>query len=194
VPGRPVGTGPGGGRGASCLGTADGVRRLQGKGLKAIARVVSLVLLGWFMFLVGALVYAAANRREVEPPDPGADEVDLVATFGPLEFRSEAGHFRGGSVTTWFGGGEVDLRDAVLDPDGATLRLNALFGGGNLVVPETWNVESKIVGIGGVGDGRGQVERASDAPTLRLEGTAIFGGWGITAAPARDRDAEPAIP
>jgi len=157
--------------------------------MKAIARVVSLVLLGWFMFLVGALVYAAANRREAEPQDPGADEVDLVATFGPLEFRSEAGHFRGGTVTTWFAGGEVDLRDAVLDPDGATLHLNALFGGGNLVVPESWNVESTVVGIGGVGDGRGQVERGPDAPTLHLEGTAIFGGWGITSRrPSYDRD------
>ena len=28
-------------------------------------------------------------------------------------------------------------------------------------------------------DGRAKVERPQDAPTLRLEGTAILGGWGI---------------
>jgi hypothetical protein len=152
--------------------------------MKTILRVFSLLLLGWFLFLIGALVYAATKRREPVPQDPKADEVDLVATFAPLEFHSESGQFRGGTVTTMFGGGEVDLRDAVLDPEGATLHLTALFGGGNLVVPETWNVESKLIGIGGVGDGRAKVERPADAPTLRLEGTAIFGGWGVSSAPS----------
>jgi len=33
-------------------------------------------------------------------------------------------------------GGTLDLRDATLDPAGATLRASALFGGGNLIVPE----------------------------------------------------------
>jgi hypothetical protein len=156
--------------------------------MKIILRALSVLLLGWFAFLMGALVFAAVRRREAVDQDPRADEVDLVANFAPLEFRSEAGHFRGGTVTTWFGGGNVDLRDATLDPAGATIHVNALFGGGNLVVPETWNVESKLVGIGGVGDGRPKVERSADAPTLRIEGTAVFGGWGITSAPA---DGEP---
>ena len=158
--------------------------------MKAIGRAISLLLFGWFMFMIGAMIYAAMKRREVVPTDPAADEVDLVANFGPLEFHSASRHFKGGTVTTMFGGGELDLRDAVLDPEGATLRLNALFGGGNLVVPEAWNVESRLIGIGGVGDGRAKVQPTPDAPTLRLEGTAIFGGWGITSAPAREDDAE----
>lgn len=161
--------------------------------MKAITRALSMVLFGWFVFMIGAAVYAAMKRRDAVPQDPGADEVALVANFGPLEFHSESGHFRGGTVTTMFGGGEVDLRDAILDPEGATLHLNALFGGGNLVVPESWNVESRLTGIGGVGDGRPRVERPADAPTLRLEGTAIFGGWGITSAPAGKSDGE-AVP
>jgi hypothetical protein len=150
--------------------------------MKMILRALGLLLLGWFAFVMGAMVFAAVKRREAVEQDPKADEVDLVANFAPLEFRSEAEHFKGGTVTTWFGGGSLDLSDATLDPQGATIHLNALFGGGNLVVPETWNVETKIMGIGGVGDGRPKVERPADAPTLRLEGTAIFGGWGITSA------------
>lgn len=154
--------------------------------MKRLFRILSMLLLGWAAFVAVAAVLAARKRREVVEQDPAADEIDLVASFGPLEFHSEAGRFRGGTVTTWFGGGQLDLRDATLDPDGATLRMNALFGGGNLVVPETWHVETHLVGIGGVGDGRPKVERPADAPTLRLEGTAIFGGWGITSEPARD--------
>ncbi len=145
-----------------------------------VMRIVSLLLLGWFLFVFGAAIYAATRRRAATPPDPAADEVDLVANFGPLEFRSESAAFRGGKVTTWFGGGVLDLRDATLDPAGATIHTSTLFGGGNLIVPETWNVETHMVGIGGVGDGRPKVERPAEAPTLRLEGMAIFGGWGIT--------------
>jgi predicted membrane protein len=158
-----------------------------------LMRAISFLLLGWFVFIVGAVIYAATRRREALPQDPASDEVDLVATFGPLEFHSESGAFKGGTVTTWFGGGTLDLRDATLDPAGATLQTSALFGGGNLIVPETWNVETKIVGIGGAGDGRPNVERPADAPVLRLEGTAIFGGWGITSEAPGEDHREPVI-
>ena len=156
--------------------------------MKAITRALSMVLFGWFVFMIGAMVYAAVKRRDYAPQDPGADEVNLVANFEPLEFRSQSARFRGGTVTTMFGGGELDLRDATLDPEGATLHLKALFGGGSLIVPETWNVESRLAGIGGVGDGRARMDRPADAPTLRLEGTAIFGGWAVTSASARKSD------
>ena len=147
--------------------------------MKIILRTIGLLLLGWFVFMIGAAIFAGAKRRDVAEPDPKDDEIDLVATFGPLDFHSESEAFKGGTVTTWFGGGQVDLRDARLDADGATLHMNALFGGGNLVVPDAWNVETRLVGIG-AGDGRPRIERPDDAPTLRVEGTAIFGGWGIS--------------
>jgi predicted membrane protein len=156
-----------------------------------LMRAIGLLLLGWFVFVAIAAIIAATRRRTAETPDPKADEVDLVANFGPLEFHSESGAFKGGTVTTWFGGGVLDLRDATLDPGGATIRTSTLFGGGNLVVPETWNVETRVVGLGGVGDARPKVERPADAPTLRLEGTAIFGGWGITSEAPGAHQEEP---
>ena len=162
--------------------------------LGKIGRLLALALLAWFAFLFTAMILAATKKRDAVLPEPDADEVDLVATFGPLDYRSTSTAFRGGKVTTWFGGGVVDLRHATLDPDGATLEINALFGGGNLVVPEDWNVETKIVGIGGAGDGRSKAERSPDAPTLRVEGQAVFGGWGITSAPADDASDEVLAP
>jgi predicted membrane protein len=170
---------------------ADRIRRPQETVMfKKIFGVISLVLLGWFAFMVAAMAFAAIKGRRAVEQDPAADEVDLVATFGELDFRSTSAAFRGGTVTTWFGGGTLDLRGATLDPGGATLRVNALFGGGNLVVPDEWNVKTKITGIGGVGDGRPEVERPADAPTLRLEGTAMFGGWGITSEPDDEEELE----
>ena len=147
---------------------------------KTIFRIISMILMGFFAFMVAAMAFAAVKGRRAVTQDPAADELDLVASFGPLEFRSTSGAFRGGAVTTWFGGGTLDLRDATLDPAGATIRVNALFGGGNMVVPETWHVKPRVVGVGGVGDGRPKADRPDDAPTLRVEGVALFGGWGIT--------------
>jgi hypothetical protein len=43
-------------------------------------------------------------------------------------------------------------------------------------------VESRVVGIGGVGDARGATGAeapAADAPTLTIEGTVVFGGFAV---------------
>jgi hypothetical protein len=151
--------------------------------LGSLLRVLSALLLAWFAFIIGAVVYAKMMGRSSTVPEPDADEIDLVATFGPMDFKSTADAFRGGSVTTWFGGGTLDLRGATLDPAGATIHANALFGGGNLIVPDDWRVETRLVGIGGAGDGRPDGNPAAGGPTLVLEGTAIFGGWGVTSEP-----------
>jgi hypothetical protein len=151
--------------------------------LGRLARVFAILLGAWFAFLAGAAVYAKLMGRQSTTPEPDADEIDLVATFGPMEYHSTAGSFRGGSVTTWFGGGTLDLRNATLDPAGATIKTSTLFGGGNLIVPDDWRVETALVGIGGAGDGRPSGNPPAGAPTLRLEGLALFGGWGVTSEP-----------
>ena len=148
-----------------------------------ITRLFSLLLFGWFAFMIGAAAYAKLAGRPTTLPEPDADEIDLVTTFGPMEYHSTAGAFRGGSVTTWFGGGTLDLRNATLDPAGATIRTSTLFGGGTLIVPDDWRVETKLVGVGGVGDGRPSGNPPAGAPTLRLEGVNVFGGWGVTSEP-----------
>lgn len=163
--------------------------------LGKVARIGAGILIGWFIFVLVAMGLAFLKRRDAVEQEPDADEVDLVAAFGPLDFRSTATAFRGGEVDTWFGGGVLDLRGATLDPAGATLEVNALFGGGNLVVPDDWNVELSVAGLGGVSDGREWHPRSPDAPTIRVEGLAMFGGWVVSARRQDGRDEEllPAI-
>ncbi len=151
--------------------------------LGRLFRVVLSLFAALLAFTAAAAVYARVAGRPSTTPEPDADEIDLVATFGPVAFRSTAGSFRGGTVTTWFGGGTVDLRNATLDPAGATIRTSTLFGGGNLIVPDDWRVETALVGIGGAGDGRPSGNPPAGGPTLRLEGLALFGGWGVTSEP-----------
>ena len=92
--------------------------------------------------------------------------------------------FRGGRVECWFGGGTLDLRGATLHPDGAVLHTQAIFGGGSVIVPPDWVVTTNVVGIGGAGDARGELVPLA-GPQLTIEGTAVFGGWGILTSDPR---------
>ena len=149
--------------------------------MNAVRRLLKLFTGGlMFASVVGLFVARAAKERIEEVDTPGADEIRLAAIFEPMSFRSNATHFRGGTVDCWYGGGVIDLREAILDPDGARLDVRAVFGGAQIVVPATWRVSSKVVGIGGVGDGRPPVEYEAEAPQLTIEGLAIFGGFSVT--------------
>lgn len=123
--------------------------------------------------------------------DAESDEVDLVTIFDGIELKSRATAFRGGSWITMFGGGEIDLREATLDPSGATLRVTAAMGGGDVQVPDNWNVEltSRAL-MGGVRIDRRSATDDPYAPTLRIEARAIMGGFGITSG---DEPASPGL-
>jgi predicted membrane protein len=149
--------------------------------------VIRAAVLAFVATIVAAMVGAARAKRDAPAlPDPADDEIDLQAVFESVEFHSTAGAFRGGSVTTWFGGANLDLRDATVDPMGARIRVRAIFGGGMILVPEDWQVTVRVVGLGGAGDARPAADRPSGAPSLEIEGVALFGGFGVmTEAPAR---------
>jgi hypothetical protein len=148
--------------------------------MRIVGRLLALFGIGVVVSAaVGAIAAQRAKRDFVPIDDPEANEIRLAAIFGPLSFRSTAASFRGGTVDFRFGGGVIDLREAVLDPAGARLDVMAFFGGGQILVPEGWRVTTRVMGIGGAGDARPRIEREEDAPHLTIEGTAIFGGFGV---------------
>lgn len=146
-----------------------------------IRRIVGLAVAGFTAsMVVGAIAAVSAKQRIVPTTDESADEIVAASIFGPLAFRSTAQRFRGGSVECWYGGGVLDLRDAVLAPEGATLKVRAIFGGGQVLVPPSWKVVTRVRGIGGIGDARPAMGFAADAPELTIEGIVLFGGFGVT--------------
>jgi hypothetical protein len=167
--------------------------------MKVFGRLFGVLVLSWFATMAVAASVALQRRKDAPPtPDSDADEVDLRTYFGPLDFKSTSGAFRGGSIETMFGGGTIDLRGATLHPDGAHLKTTTLFGGGQILVPNGWIVEGSIIGIGGVGDTRGAAaatpESDPTAPRLVVDGVVAFGGFGIMSHDPRDEaTAAPAI-
>ncbi|HEY7130664.1 MAG TPA: hypothetical protein VH440_00350 [Candidatus Limnocylindrales bacterium] len=149
--------------------------------MRVLGRLVATLVAGFILtMIVAAIAAVSAKRRLVPLDDPEADDVRLVAIFEPLAFRSTAAGFRGGTVDCWFGGGVIDLRDATLDPAGATLRVRSIFGGAQVVVPDSWRVTIAVTGPGGAGDTRSATDRPAEAPHLTLEGLVAFGGFGIS--------------
>jgi len=160
--------------------------------MKLIGRLIGLLFTASIVAAIASLIAALGMKQRLPRlVDPDADEVHLVAVFEPIAFSSRATAFRGGTLDTWYGGGVVDLRDAVLGSTGAVLRVRTVFGGAQLVVPETWRVSIEMTSIfGGVGDTRSIDDLPADAPHLTIEGVALFGGIGITSSISESQMAE----
>jgi hypothetical protein len=146
-----------------------------------LKKIIGLGIVATGAGMVAAAATAHNLQRSLVPTtDPSADEIVAVAIFGPLEFHSTSRNFRGGQLECWYGGGVLDLRDAVLAPEGATLQVRAVFGGGQILVPADWKVVSTVRGAGGLQDIREAKGYASDAPELVIEGLLIAGGFAVS--------------
>jgi hypothetical protein len=153
-----------------------------------LGRLFRLVIIGWFVGMIAAAFAALSVKRRLNPTlDESADEITAVAIFGPLAFHSTSKAFRGGEVECWYGGGVIDLRDAQLAPEGATLRVRAIFGGGQIVVPPTWKVVARVTGLGGIQDIREAQGHAAQDPELVIEGTLVAGGFAVSSEVAEEQ-------
>jgi predicted membrane protein len=101
-----------------------------------------------------------------------------LAVFGGGERRNSAPDFQGGQVVAVFGGFKVDLTKASMKENQAMIEVNAIFGGGEIVVPENWNVIMRGLGIfGGFADNTRHPKHDDPAlKTLVVRGLAMFGG------------------
>ncbi len=146
-----------------------------------LKRIIGLGVAAAAVSMVAAAATAHNLKRTLVPTtDPSADEIVAVAIFGPLDFRSTSRNYRCGLLECWYGGGVLDLRDATLAPEGATLQVRAVFGGGQILVPATWKVVSTVRGMGGLQDIREAKGYAADAPELVIEGILIAGGFAVS--------------
>jgi hypothetical protein len=139
-----------------------------------------------FMAAAAFVKHAVPSRGNEE-----SDELGLVAVFDGIELTNRAAAFRGGSVLAWYGGISLDLRQATLAP-GARLTIHTLFGGVAIRVPPDWRLESNLRALAGGADVRPGAENA-DAPTLTIDGRALFGGIAVGAKlPNEDEPESPA--
>jgi predicted membrane protein len=104
------------------------------------------------------------------------DRIEHFAIFSGIEVANHSQHFTGGSVSAIFGGAEVDLRNAQLDP-GASLDVFTAFGGVEIAVPQGWKVVLHGFPLfGGFDNITTKESLSTDAPNLDVHAVALFGG------------------
>jgi hypothetical protein len=143
-----------------------------------LLRTLVLVELGAWAGMAAAAAFV--KRAVPSHGDEESDEVSLVAVFDGVDMKSRAKAFRGGSMLAWYGGIAVDLREAELAP-GARLKVHTLFGGIALRIPPGWRIESDVKALAGGVNVKSLAQDDPDAPTLTLEGMALFGGIAVGA-------------
>ena len=108
------------------------------------------------------------------------DFIDITAVFGGVKKNVLSKSFKGGDITSFMSGSEIDLSQADFT---GTIKIDVtnIFGGTKLIVPPTWDVQNDITAIfGGVDDKRQITGVAMDHnKVLVLDGTCMFGGIDI---------------
>lgn len=136
------------------------------------------------MIGIGIFVITHALKRQRQVPQHLAASQDFLqgtAIFGGFKRRVLTQGFQGGEITAIFGGFEGDLREARLEGQ-ARLDTFVLFGGGELLVPEGWEVVVKATALFGHIEDKTRHSLPSDGsarPTLIVTGMALFGGIEI---------------
>jgi hypothetical protein len=104
--------------------------------------------------------------------------LDEAAVFGGGKRNIVSENFRGGKLSAVFGGFELDLRKANMVGDSAVLHVDAVFGGVEIKIPETWSAVLRGTAVfGGYSDESRQPREDSPGyKRLFLEGSAVFGG------------------
>jgi predicted membrane protein len=163
----------------------SGRTRLWGVLLMAVGALFELDQLGyvhvrfetyWPVFVIAAGLLMI--WRAYQPPAESgglSPHLNVIAIFGGGEYRIRAKNFRGGDLVAFMGGFDVDLRDADIEGNEATIRVNALMGGGVIRVPETWAVSMRVTAFMGGHSLRAR-EGAQPTKTLLVKGVAIMGG------------------
>lgn len=129
-----------------------------------------LVFLGAWLVLRGV-----QRTRDGGPPVDPDDYANDFVVMGGVVRKMNSAQFRGGEVTAFMGGVELDLRNAHAASDTIVIDVLAWWGGIELWVPPDWKVTSEVTPIMAGYDDKTKVN--SDARThLIVRGVVVMGG------------------
>ena len=134
-----------------------------------------------FIIIAGAamLWQAIAGPESAASTDP---EFESLYVFGGGDRYVDSKNFKGGSLFAVFGGYKIDLTRAEMEGDRAVINASAVFGGGQIRVPENWQVSAQGAGIFGAYEDKTrhlQPDPTKPSKTLVIKGVAMFGGIEI---------------
>ncbi len=134
--------------------------------------IVPVVLI----FIGMSFIINATHRSKIATGTKDTDDVSVI--FSGSESKNKSQDYKGGKVTSIFGGVMLDLRDAKIAKE-ATIDIVVLCGGAEIRVPRDWKVVSKITPIAGGVENKSEGSDDHKGPVLTLTGTIALGGVEI---------------
>ncbi|MFC2084612.1 LiaI-LiaF-like domain-containing protein [Bacteroidota bacterium] len=110
------------------------------------------------------------------------DYIDEFTIFGGSKKNFVTKNFKGGKVTTIFGGSEIDLTNSELANGRQVIDIFILFGGIDLYIPKNWKVVMNVTPIFGGFDNPRRKDTSieyEENKTLVIKGFILFGGGDI---------------
>ncbi len=126
----------------------------------------------------------------VSPPFPGVQTsgaesddstFDQSVILSGFKRRVTSQHFRFGKVAAVLGGFQLDFTRADMDGNQAVIHIDAVFGGGEIRVPDTWRIKIEATAVAGafVDETYPRPDLPTPGKVLIVRGAAIFGGVNI---------------
>jgi hypothetical protein len=108
------------------------------------------------------------------------DGFERGAALQSLWIHVRSQELRSGRVTAVLAGVTVDLREAGLSPEGATIHVQSALSGIDILVPPDWDIVWDVDAIwSGVGENRRAPRSAERRPRLRIAGMVVAGGLSV---------------
>ncbi len=108
------------------------------------------------------------------------DFIDSTAILGSSKKVIFSKNFKGGDITNFFGGTEINCSQADINGK-VRMDITQVFGGTKLIVPPHWTIKSSATSIFGGFEDKRPVANSNQDPgkVLVIDGVSIFGGIEI---------------
>jgi len=123
--------------------------------------------------------YAGAPARWSVDPDGGKPSGFDLALFGGSDYKGVWRAPRQLTSICVFGGSKIDLREAIVPPDGVSISCVCVFGGLDVIVPPGMRLHVQGVGVFGGFDRPSSESGDPEAPMISVDGVALFGGVSV---------------
>lgn len=130
------------------------------------------------VFVGSTIVWQGIRGRRQRAAADANDTINAVAVLSGVNRGTNSTSFKGGELTAFMGGCEVDLRNAAINGD-AVIDVFAMWGGIEIRVPENWTVIGKVTPIMGGFEDHTRASQAATTHRLTVRGIVIMGGVEI---------------
>lgn len=132
----------------------------------------------WPLLLIVAgslIVWQGMRGRQHAALAHGDETVNAIAILAGVNRGSNSSSFRGGELTAFMGGCEIDLRHAAINGE-AVIDVFAMWGGIEIRVPENWTVVGRVTPIMGGFEDKTRAPQGASTHRLIIRGVVLMGG------------------